>query len=246
MLIISFGRFHHLSKDEIEKEKEDFLEKKRRFIANSLCLSYYTPKLEGLKESEIDEVIKEKLSEIKFNKNVKNALRLFLIDFGINYNLLSDDEKKQISSMNWTYENCKIFSWKNYDKFIEKAKEECPSQIYECFDEKLFISYCQICKESEITKRNFLFFIRNYFILDFIDIYKPYRDNELFAKIRGKIIELYPQLKDEYGGRSRIFDKFMSFIEEDNDYNYEIVKEILDNYYNKSQNKYIKLRQKED
>ena len=38
----------------------------------------------------------------------------------------------------------------------------------------------------------------------------------------------------------------MSFIEEDNDYNYEIVKEILDNYYNKSQNKYIKLRQKED
>ena len=28
MLIISFGRFHHLSKDEIEKEKEDFLKKK--------------------------------------------------------------------------------------------------------------------------------------------------------------------------------------------------------------------------
>ena len=66
MLIISFGRFHHISKDEIEKEKEDFLEKKRRFIANSLCLSYYTPKLEGLKESEIDEVIKA-MTEISNN-----------------------------------------------------------------------------------------------------------------------------------------------------------------------------------
>ena len=246
MLLISFGRFHNLSKDELEKEKEEFIERKRRFIADSLDLDYFTPKLKGMKESQIDEVIKEKLSEIKFDIKVKDALRIFLISFGINYNLLSDDEKKQISSMNWTYENCKIFTLNNYNKFIEKAKGECPSQIYECFDEKYFISYCQIVKRSEITKKNFLRFIRNYFILDLIETYREYRDNELFKKIRDKIIDVYPQLKDIYGGRSRTFDIFMSFIEPENDYNYDFLKEILNNYYNKNQNKYIKLKQKED
>ena len=38
----------------------------------------------------------------------------------------------------------------------------------------------------------------------------------------------------------------MSFIEPENDYNYDFLKEILNNYYNKNQNKYIKLKQKED
>lgn len=32
-----------------------------------------------------------------------------------------------------------------------------------------------------------------------MDFYQPYRDNEKFKKIRDKMIELYPRLKDEYG-----------------------------------------------
>ena len=40
------------------------------------------------------------------------------------------------------------------------------------------------------------------------------------------MIELYPRLKAEYE-KNIIFDKLMSFIEGDNDYNNEFIKEIL-------------------
>ena len=78
-----------------------------------------------------------------------------------------------------------------------------------------------------------------------MDFYQPYRDNEKFKKIKDKMIELYPRLKDEYG-RSRAFDKFMSIFEPDNDYNNENLKKILNEYYDKKENKYINLKHDED
>ena len=60
------------------------------------------------------------------------------------------------------------------------------------------------------------------------------------------MIDIYPILKDNYGRKNKILDKFMRFFEEDNDYNYEFIKEILNNYDKKNKNEYIKLKQKED
>ena len=148
--------------------------------------------------------------------------------------------------MDLTYDNCKNFVVNIFNKYICKAKKECPYEIYECFNEQCFVAYCQL-SGKEINKSNFLSLIKKYFILDSMDIYIPYRNNEKFKKIREKMIELYPQLKDEYGsGRSRTFDKFMSFFEIDNDYNNELLKKILDEYYDQKENKYINLKQDED
>lgn len=60
------------------------------------------------------------------------------------------------------------------------------------------------------------------------------------------MIDIYPILKDNYGRKNKILDKFMRFFEEDNDYNYEFIKEILNNYDKKNKNEYIKLKQNED
>ena len=98
-----------------------------------------------------------------------------------------------------------------------------------------------------MTKQNFLSFIKDYFILDKYKEYYGYlRDNKLFNKIRDKMIDIYPILKDNYGRKNKILDKFMRFFEEDNDYNYEFIKEILNNYDKKNKNEYIKLKQNED
>ena len=44
------------------------------------------------------------------------------------------------------------------------------------------------------------------------------------------MIELYPKLKAEYGRKNIALNKFMRFFEDDNDYNNEFMKEILNNY----------------
>ena len=52
-------------------------------------------------------------------------------------------------------------------------------------------------------------------------------------------------------GRNRYFDKFLSFFDEDNDYNCSLLKKGLDDYYNnlkneKNNEKYIPVKQKEE
>ena len=243
MLMLTFGRFDELSTKDIEKEKELFLENKRKLAAFSLHYYYDTSKIKELKESQIDNIIKKKFLEINNNFIVQCAFENFLFDIGICADLLDDDEKKEILNMNFTFENIGNFATNYYNKFVEKAKRECPSEIYICFEDKAFITYCQN-KKSEIKNNNFLNFIKNYFILDDSrKFYGNFRNNEIFYKIRDQMIRLYPELKFKYGRKNIAFDKFMRFFEDDNDYNNEFIKEILDNYYNKNQNKYIKSKQ---
>lgn len=242
--LITFDRFNKLSTEDIQKEKELFLEKKKALLAFSLSFGHDTSKIKDIEESKMDEIIKEKFLEIKNNYKVYCALSDFLFDIGICNDLLDDEDKKKILNMKLTYENCGNFAINYYKKFAEKAKKECPPEIYECFEEKGFITYCQNTK-CEIKKSNFLLLIRNYFILDYVrEYYENFRDNKMFNKIRDKMVELYPRLKAEYGRKNINFDKFMSYFEDyDNDYNNKITKEILDNYYKKNQNKYNKLKQ---
>lgn len=240
MYFVSFGRFKYLSKEELEEEKIIFLDAKKRILSSVLYHEFRTTKFKGTEESEIDKMVKEHIQ----SKNKVEKLRYILMGFGMNYDLLSDGEKIQLVNMDLTYDNCKNFVINNFNKYICKAKKECPNEIYECFDEQGFVAYCQL-SGNKINKNNFLSLIKEYFILDSMDIYIPYRDNEKFKKIRDKMINLYPLLKDEYG-RSRGFDKFMSFFEKDNDYNNELLKNILNEYYDKKENNYINLKQDED
>ena len=247
LTLIDFGRYHNLSKEELQKDKELFLKKKRELANFTLDHNRDLSKYEGLEESQLDEIIKEKFSRIKYSIDVQCALGNFLYAIGLNENLLNDDEKKQILNMKLTYDNCKKFALNHYDKYIEKAKDECPSEIYICFEEKIFITYCITYRKAEINKNNFLYFIRDYYILDkYKECYGDYRNNSIFNKIRDKMIDLYPVLKDEFGRKNKTFDKFMSFFEVDNDYNYEFIKELLNNYEKKNKNKFIKLKKKED
>jgi len=85
-------------------------------------------------------MIKEKVQ----SKNKIEQLKYILIGFGINYNLLTVGEKRQLLNMDLTYNNCKNFSINNFNKYICKAKKEYPNEIYECFNEQSFIAYCQL------------------------------------------------------------------------------------------------------
>ena len=58
------------------------------------------------------------------------------------------------------------------------------------------------------------------------------------------MIDIYPVLKEKYV--NKYFDKFLSFLDPDNDYNNEKIKAILENYSILKQNDYTKLKRKED
>ena len=225
------------------KKKKNYFLKKKDLVAFSLYFDYNTAKIKDLKESQIDGIIKEKILEIKNNLNVYWGFYNFFYDIGICIDLLNDEDKKKILSMNLTYENFGNFATNYYKKFVEKAKKECPPKIYECFEDKAFIIYCER-EKSQIKKNNFLSFIKNYFILDrFRKFYENYRNNTIFEKIREHMIDLYPILKAEYGRKNIFVDKFMSLFEGDNDYNNKFILENLNNYNKKIKNDYIKLKQ---
>ena len=69
--------------------------------------------------------------------------------------------------------------------------------------------------------------------------------------MKRKVIEIYPIIKERYG-INKVFEKILSYIRIDTDYNYEETKNILDNYYNKKNNnniendELIKFKDKQD
>ena len=181
--------------------------------------------------------------------NIYIGLYTFLLGFGIYYNLLSEEIKQELLNLDYTYENCKIMANKMFNEFIEDAKKTLPDETYICLDEKYFIVFCEICKNTKINKNNFIKLIRDYFILDKAgEVYSKYRDQQLFGQIRMKMMDIYPLLKDKYGP-SRKVDLLLRFVDEDNDYNNKILKYILDKYYenkNKINNKYIPIKHNDD
>ena len=87
-------RYHNLSKEELQKDKELFLKRKRELVTFTFDINQDLSKYEGLEESQLDEIIKEKFSRIKSSYDIQCAFRDFLYDIGLNDNLLNDDEKK--------------------------------------------------------------------------------------------------------------------------------------------------------
>lgn len=255
--MITFGNIKELSEEDIEIEKKNFYELK----LDILCHLLYGPGPQSkslmTKEdiSNLDNLLKIKLVPKENDKGKQYFERkCFLYKFGLSYEFLDDDEKDKLSTMEYSYENFKIFVSKNYKRLTEDFKKKCRSNIWICFEDKCFIAYCQF-NEIEINERNLTNFIKDYFILNKEDKrYGKYRENKTFEKIRQEIIYVYPSLKDEYG-RNRYLDKFLSFLEPDNDYNYKFLRNLLDDYYKKKsdekkeyykENKYLPLKQNED
>ena len=141
-----------------------------------------------------------------------------------------------------------------YDEYINTMKKIWPIELEICYEEGGFISYCHLYRKFEIQKDNFMYIIRDYFLLKKGEfIYGPYRDNNLFDKIRKKVENLYPIYKEKYG-MNRYLEKILSYIDPiENDYANEFTRNILNNYYNnknknknENKNEYIPLKQKED
>lgn len=82
MYLVSFGRYKNLSNEELQKEKEIFLDAKKRILSDILYNEFDTIKFKDSEESEINKMIKEKVQ----SKNKLEQLKYILIGFGINYN----------------------------------------------------------------------------------------------------------------------------------------------------------------
>ena len=152
---------------------------------------------------------------------------------GLSYKVLSKKEKMELADMEFTFENWKKKSKILMDNFIEKSKKDCPKEIHICFDDICFPIYVQIFHHTNITTSNFLQFIRDYFLLNqYNTCFEGYRDETIFNNIRKKMIEIYPDLKKQYG-MNKYLEKFLSYISEDTDYNFKFVANILNNYSKK-------------
>ena len=133
-----------------------------------------------------------------------------------------------------------------FNEIIDDAKNYLPNETYICLDEKCFIVYCQTYEKTKIKNNNFIKLIRDYFILDKAKkTLSNLRNQQLFDEVRMKMIEIYPILKDNYGPNKKL-DLFLSYFDEDNDYNNKYLNYILNNYYEKKGNKYMPIEQKDN
>ena len=241
-----FGREEHWRKDRII-----FLKQLRNLI--TVLAPYEDRELyKTANETEITKSLKEifKTRKKNFDSLSYEFIRLFICHMGISYDLLSKKEKEDIFEMEFTYENWKNKSEELYNNYLKRSEKICPKEIHFCLYYRYFLMYVQIEKRSELSANNFLTFIRDFFLLEKVKTFEGFIKPEEFNCIKKQVIDLYPELKEKYGN-NRVLDKFLSYIDCDNDYNYEITKNILDNYYNNKKKKKggeetVRLKDKED
>lgn len=255
--IVTFGEFKKFTrKEDFERDKENFIRAKKTLLCYLLKGFCNYDFLSEEQISQMDYLVKKNLTKENYNKKeskqrIEDGLKSFMHYFGLSYKLLSDEKKNEFFTMDITYENCKKMFLNIYNEYIENMKEIWPDELEICYKERGFVSYCHLYKNIIIQKDNFFDQIREYFLLDSTGFfYGFYRDNELFDKIKKKIEQLYPIYKEHYG-RNRYLEKLLSYFlgGNNNDYNNENIKKILDDYYdkkNKNDNKYIPVKQKED
>ena len=237
-MIITFGRYGHVEDE--KKEKEYFLVNLNQLIYQ---LSGYSDPFPKYNEIEIVKLFKDlfirKINSTYFNSNYYSYLSYFLRIMGLCYYTLTPKEKEDILDMDFTYENFKEKSPSIINNFIKRVKKEFPSSLSFCADDIYFIFHIQICYHESFSFKNFIDYIRDYYILDeTIPNLQSYRDDKKYKEMQKKVIDIYPEIKEKYG-MNRIFEKILSYITMDTDYNYEKSKNILDNYYNKKKNNKI-------
>ena len=235
MDIITFQRFGH--EEDWIKDKKIFLNQLRDLLIE-LTRDKYEDRYALTNEIEIAKDIKKTLKSMRssyYNYLIKESLNTFLAHMGLSYDVLTKKEKEEIKDMEFTFENWENKSKILYNNYLERSKIACPKDIYFCLDYIYFIMYVQIIGRCELTINNFLKFIRDFFILERENLFERYIDPKKHNNIKKKVIEIYPKLKEKYG-MNRTLEKLLRYVDEDNDYNYEILKNILDNYYFQKKN----------
>lgn len=252
-MIITFGRYGHVEDE--KKEKEYFLVNLNELIYQ---LSGYSDPYPKYNEIEIVKPFKDlfirKINSTYFNSIYYSCLSSFLKIMGLCYYTLTPKEKEDILDMDFTYENFKEKSPSIINNFIKRVKKEFPSSLSSCADDIYFIFHIQFCYQESFSFKNFIEYIRDYYILDeTIPNLQNYRDDKKYKEMQKKVIDIYPEIKEKYG-MNRILEKFISFFTPNTDYHSEKTKKILNDYYEKKKNKNykiendetIKLKEKED
>ena len=227
MKIITFRRIG--SEKNWKEDEKIFIECARHFLYNVSCFSIDYNEIEKMNVLELKKLIKSHIDEDKYSNYLSYAYGVFMPKMGLSYEVLSKKEKIELADMEFTFENWKKKSKIFMDNFIEKSKKDCPKEIHICFDDICFPMYVQIFHNANITTSNFLRCIRDYFLLNKYKLtFEEYRDETIYNNIRKKMIKIYPDLKKQYG-MNKYLEKFLSYILVETDYNYEFVRNILEN-----------------
>lgn len=235
VIIVTFGLYKKYNNNkEIEREQENFFFAKKTLLC---ILLYKMPDFNLLTEEDIlqmDILIKIKREEKKLDKIlIEYGYTSLLLMFGLKYDFLSKEKKNEILNIDYSYESCKKYVLNIYQEYIRESKKNVPKEIEICFKDMCFVRYCHINEiKFKTNSSNFISILKSYFLLDeYKGTYFEYRDNKIFEEIKNKLIDIYPKIKEKYG-MNRHLDKFLSYMDKDNDYNYPFLKTILDNYYN--------------
>ena len=238
MTYITFGRFG--KEEQRKRDKEVFLEELRLLITTITKNEENKELYAKSNEIEIAEALKQIIAKNDYDGVIFDlAFADFMLRLGLSYKLLTKNEKKEIFEMEFTYDNWKKKTEILFNNYLMKCKKNCPKRIHFCLNYRLFVIYVLADYHSELATNNFLRFIRDFFILEDIFYYEKYMDMEEFKKLRKDVIEIYPKLKEEYGANRTLEKNFLYLFDKNNDYNYEIMRNILDNYYNKKKNNEI-------
>ena len=233
---VTFGKFGR--EEHWKNDRKIFLDKLRDLIAD------YTGNLIDYKESSEKEIVKllkpilrKKYSSIFF---ISDYLDDFIARFGLSYKVLTKKEKEEVIDMDFTFENWSKKSEELYNNYVERNKKILPEKIHFCLDYRFFVMTILVDHECNFTLNNFLRKIRDYFILEKEKVLlERFMDLDEFDKIRNKVINIYPELKEKYGYNRTIDKNFLSYFDSSNDYNYEVVAKILDDYYNNKEDNNI-------
>ena len=246
----------YMEKD-IEEDKTFFQDRKNllydqiHFLCDNITKYPY-------EESEMNQYIRDKYKNPKNERNInildliiKATDNIVLHRFGVSYSLFDKNQKDKLLNSDLSYESIKNLSYEVTENNIEDCKKELPEEVQECFKDYCFLMFCQTQKDPKINKTNFLLRIRDYFILDKNKAdFEGVRNEEIYEKIKSDMKNIYGQLKEEYG-MNPYYEKFLSYISDDTDYNYFETTKILNDYYknkktNKNNDGYIPIKQNED
>jgi hypothetical protein len=229
--MITFGRFGH--KKDKEKDQKLFLEYLNGLLDD--FINFLNPNAipSNLSEKELITPLKKIIKRKSSNKSFyEMCLTSFLERMGLSYYTLTQKEKEEIIDMDFTYANWEKKSLELFESFIERSKNVCPREVWFCFDDICFIIHVETVQRCEFTSNNFLIFIRDYFIINYgTNILMEYRDEEKFKEIQRKVFEVYPIIRERNG---TLLYKFKNYFQGNSDYDFEISRNLLNNYYNKN------------
>ncbi len=258
MKLISFFKLDRTKKymeKDIEEDKT-FFQDRKNLLYDDFHFLYHNINNFLYEENEMNQYIKDKLKnekdKKKFDDITKSLDCIVLYRFGVSYSLFDKNQKDKLLNSDLSYESIKNLSYDVTENNIEDCKKELPEIVHECFKDYCFLMFCQTKGNHKIDRTNFLLRIRDYFILDLNKAdFEGVRNEKTYEEIKSNMKNIYGQLKEEYGGMNPYYEKFLSYISNDTDYNYSETTKILNDYYkikknNKNIDDYMPIKQNED